>query len=54
MGSDIWVFFENLSGTLKFYLNMTRITGHLHVDICAFVIVSLCILLRMRNVSDDL
>jgi hypothetical protein len=49
---DIWVFFENLSRTFKFHLNLTRITGTVHEDLYTFMIISLSILLRMRNVSD--
>jgi hypothetical protein len=31
---------------------MTRITGTLQEDLCTFIIISLLILLTMRNVSD--
>jgi hypothetical protein len=43
--------FINWLRIFKFYLNMTRMTGPLHVDVCTFVIIYHCILLRMRNVS---
>ena len=32
--------------------NVVRITGILHEDLCAFMIISRSVLLRMRNVSD--
>ena len=37
---------------MKFHYNLTIITGTLHADRCTFVIKSLSVLLRMRNVSD--
>ena len=37
---------------MRFYYNLTRITSALHKDVCTFMIVSRCILLRMRTVSD--
>ena len=43
-------FFENLSRNFKFHLNVPRLTGTLHVDLCTFII-SRRILLRMRNIS---
>ena len=49
---DIWGFFENLSGKLKYHLNLTRITGTLHEDQYTFSIISHSVVLRMRNVSD--
>ena len=52
MKFDIWEFFENLSRKLKFHLNRTTITGTLHEDRCAFMVISRSVLLRMRNVSD--
>jgi hypothetical protein len=52
MEFGMFVFFENLLRIFKFYLNMTRIAGPVHADIFTFVIISHCILLRMRNVSD--
>jgi len=44
MKVDISVFFENL----------LRIAGTLHEDQYAFIIISHCILLRMRNVPDTI
>jgi hypothetical protein len=40
---------------LKFHYNLTSIAVlyMLGTDICAFVVVSLSVLLRMRNVSDE-
>jgi hypothetical protein len=35
-----------------FYYNLTRMMGTLYKDVCTFVIISLSIILRMRNVSD--
>jgi hypothetical protein len=37
---------------MRFYYNLTRITSTLHEDVCKFMVVSRCILLRMRTVSD--
>ena len=37
---------------IKFYSNLTRITGTLNEYICTFMIISCSVLLRMRNVSD--
>jgi hypothetical protein len=37
---------------VKLHSNLTRITGTLHEDQCAFLIISCSVLLRMRNVSD--
>jgi hypothetical protein len=37
---------------MGFYYNLTRITSTLHEDVYKFVVVSRCILLRMRTVSD--
>jgi len=45
-------YFENLSRHFKVNLNLTRITGTLHEDLCTFVVVSFGIILRMRNVAD--
>jgi len=35
-----------------FFLNLPRIMGSLHEDLCTFIITSHTILLRMRNFSD--
>jgi hypothetical protein len=32
-------------------LKLARVTGTLHVDLCAFIVISHSVLLRMRNVS---
>ena len=45
---DIWVFFENLSRKL---INLTRITGTLHDNLCTFMKIS-CLVLRIRNIWD--
>jgi hypothetical protein len=50
MESDVWVFFENLSRKFKFHSNRTRINGTLGEDQCTFMIISLSVLLKMRNV----
>jgi hypothetical protein len=52
MKLNICVFFENISRKCKFRLNLTRITGTLHEDLCIFMIISRRILLRVRNVSE--
>jgi len=49
---NLKIFFENLSRNCKFHSNMTKITGTLHEDVCAFMIVYRWNLLIMRNVSD--
>jgi len=54
MKCDIWVvfFFENIPRKLKFNYNLTRITCNLREDQYKFLIISLSILLRMRNIWD--
>jgi len=47
----IEAFIENLSKKLKFYEDLTRMTGTVHEDVCQFII-SRSVLLRMRNVSN--
>ena len=37
---------------MMFYYNITRITSALHEGVCTFTVVSRCILLRMRTISD--
>ena len=49
----IWVYFENLSRKYKFRLNPNTITVTLHEDLCTYLITSLSVLLRMRNVLDQ-
>ena len=51
---SIRVFFENLSRKFKFYQNLTRITCNLHEHQHTRVIISLLMLLRMRNISDKI
>ena len=48
----IEVFFEYLSKKFNIHCNMTRVTGTLHEDQCAYLIISRSVLLRMRNVRD--
>jgi hypothetical protein len=48
---DMWVFFEHLSRKYRFDQNLARILGTLREDLCALMIISRWILLRMRNVS---
>ena len=50
----ISLFFANLSTDFDFEYRLTRITGTLHKDIGAFVVVSGWILLVMRNISDKI
>jgi len=40
-----------VSRELKFYANLTRITGTLHEDLRTLMVISLLFLLRMRNLS---
>jgi hypothetical protein len=49
---DIWVFFEDLSRRCKFRLNLTRITGTLHEDLCTFMVISRLNLYRIGNFTD--
>jgi hypothetical protein len=49
-----WAFFENISREFKCDWNMTRITSNWHEDVSTLVIISLWILLILRNVSDKL
>ena len=48
---DVWRFFEILSRILNFHYNLTRITGTLHEDLCAFTITYRRILLRVWDIS---
>jgi hypothetical protein len=54
MKFSIWVFLENNLIKFNFHLNLTRITGILHVDQYTFMRLSLSFLIRMRNVSDKI
>ena len=54
MKFGISVLFENISRKFKFYQNVARITGPLHGDKYAFLIISLQIFFRMRNISDKI
>jgi len=47
----IWVFFEKLPRKCKFHENSTRIKDTLHEEKFTFLIISLSVLLRMKNVS---
>ena len=51
MKSNMWAFFENMLRKFKFQWNLTRVTGAVHEDLCAHMIQSQWILLRMRNAS---
>ena len=51
MKFDVWGFFENPSIKFKFDWSLTKITGTLYEDSCAFMIRPRFIL-RIRNVSD--
>jgi len=50
----IWAVFESLSRKFKFHCNLTTITGTLHADRYAVLIISLSVLLRMRNFSSKI
>jgi hypothetical protein len=52
MKFDVRGFFGNLPGKFKFHCNLTRIKGTVHEDMSTLMVISLSILLRMRNVSD--
>jgi hypothetical protein len=51
---DICAFFQKLSRILEFNLNLTRITGTLHIDVCTFMIITRWIIFGMRNSSENL
>jgi hypothetical protein len=51
---DILVFFENQLTQFKFHYKLTRITGTLQEDQYTFWIISHSVLLRMKNVSDEI
>ena len=52
MKFDISLCFKQLSWKYKLHLNMTKVTGTLHEDQHTFTMVSCCICLRTKNVSD--
>jgi hypothetical protein len=54
MKSDIRVFFENISRKFIFNFNLTRIVGTLHENHCTIFIISLSVLLKMRNISEKI
>jgi hypothetical protein len=54
MKLDIWNLFENLYRKFKFHENPTRIAGTLHEDVFTFMTISRWILLRIRNVLDQI
>ena len=51
---DIWLFFINMSESSKFHLNLTRITGASHEDLCTVMIICRSALLRKISVSDKI
>jgi hypothetical protein len=50
----IWLFFENVLGIFNSHKNVTRITGTICDAQFMFMIISLLILLKTRNVSGNL
>jgi len=48
----IFEYLSNIYRKFKFHYNLTGIAGTLHDDIYTFMIISLLIILRMRNVPD--
>jgi hypothetical protein len=52
MKFDIWVFFKNSVVKIQISLKSDNASGVLHEYVCAFMLISRWILLRMRNVSD--
>ena len=52
MKFDVSVLFVNLLRMFRFHENLTRITGTLHEYQYVFLIVSLWVVIRMRNSSD--
>ena len=54
---EIWylkIFFENVYRKFKFDLYLRRITSTLHEDPCKLLVTWRWILLRMRNISDEI
>ena len=49
---EIWYLRIRSKFSREFSLKPEKMTGILHGDICTFMIVSCCIILRIRNVSD--
>ena len=47
----IWIFFNRMSRNLKLLSNPIKIVSTLYDDICTFMIISLWILLKTRNVN---
>jgi len=52
MKFDIRIFFKNLSRKFKFHSIRTNVTGTLHEDQYAFLIICRSVLLRRKNYSD--
>jgi len=52
MKLDVWVFFEDLLREFKFNRNRTNINGILRESQYTFLIISISVLPRIRNVSD--
>ena len=47
-------YFSKMSRKLKFHLNLTITTGTLHEDQYTFLIISRSVLIRMRNVAEEI
>ena len=54
MKFDIPVFFANLSRKLKFHYNLAWISVTLRENLSTFMIISCLVILRLRNVSDEI
>ena len=54
MKINILIFFKNLWRTRRLHATVTRIIGTLRDDLCTVMIIHRRILLRMRNVSDEI
>jgi hypothetical protein len=53
MKFGIWGFSEIPSREFKFHYNLTRIVGTLHEYLCAFMVISRRIILKMINISHE-
>jgi hypothetical protein len=49
----VYFFWKKLPRNYMFHLNLIRITGTLHEDLCTFMIISDIIFIRIRNVSGN-
>jgi hypothetical protein len=55
MKFDTRIFLENPSRKeFKFYLNLRRIKGTLHEELCSFIITSGSSLVKIKNISDKI